>query len=286
MAATLLLLALLGGALAQDGPVIDAVRADPTSVDEGDVVAFEVDARHPASAPMRYAWDFGDGTTLAPDPAADRTFAVYQDDGDFDATVTVEDADGRTEEEGVRVRVRNVAPEIRGIDRDGATLERARLTFRARALDPGDDELVYTWDFGDGTVVGPDPDLEVARHAYREEGSYTLILTVDDGDGGTARAAETIVVGAGFRFTASGAAGAGGDGESPYLMGMPVVRDGGRIYFAGDLGAASRGEPAADAGAPCLVAFGSRVPTIAAGLEEGVRVSFTGIFPNGLEEGT
>ena len=284
MAATLLVLTLLGGGLAQDGPVIDAVLAEPTTVDEGDPVAFEVDARHPASAPMRFGWDFGDGTSLAPDPAADRTFAAYLDDGTYDATVTVEDGAGRTAAGSVRVSVRNVAPEIRGIDRDGATLERARLTFRARAIDPGDDELVYLWDFGDGTVVGPSPDLEVARHAYRDEGSYTLTLTVEDGDGGTARATETIVVGAGFRFSAT--VGGGGSGASPYLMGLPVVRDGQRIHFAGDLGAASRGEPAADAGAPCLVAFGGTAPTISAVLEEGTHVSFTGLFPNGLAEGT
>jgi PKD repeat protein len=273
-------------ARAQDGPSVRAVRVDPVTVDEGEVVAFEADAVHPDGAPLRFGWDFGDGTTLAPDPAARRTFAVYLDDGDFDVVVTVEDANDRTDEGSVRVTVRNVAPEIRGIDRDGATLERADITFRARARDPGDDALSYRWDFGDGTVAGPSENLEVARHAYQRAGSYTVTLEVDDGDGGSATFRETIVVGAGFRFTASGAVSADGDGESPFLMGLPLVRDGQRIYFAGDLGAASRGEPAADAGAPCLVSFGSRSPTIASGLEDGTRVHFSGLFPNGLSEGS
>jgi len=192
-------------ARAQDGPSIRAVRADPVTVDEGEVVAFEADAVHPDAAPMRYGWDFGDGTTLAPDPSASRTFAVYLDDGDYDAVVTVEDANGRTVEDSVRVTVRNVAPEIRGIDRDGATLERTDIAFRARVRDPGDDALRYRWDFGDGTVAGPSENLEVARHAYQHEGSYTVTLEVDDGDGGISTFRETIVVGAGFRFTASGA---------------------------------------------------------------------------------
>jgi PKD repeat protein len=271
---------------AQEGPEITGVRADPATVDEGDVVAFEVDAQHPASTPMRFGWDFGDGTTLAPDPSARRTFAAYRDDGEYDVTVTVEDASGRMAERSVRVTVRNVAPTVRGIDRVGAALERSELTLRARASDPGDDRLTFRWDFGDGTVLGPSEGLEVARHAYEREGSYTLTLTVDDGDGGTATYTETIVVGAGFRYRASGAVAADADGESPYLMGVPVVWDGQRTRFAGDLVAATRGEAAADAGASCFVSFGSRVPSLASALRPGTVVHFTGVFPNGLAEGS
>jgi PKD repeat protein len=271
---------------AQEGPAITAVRADPATVDEGDLVAFEVDAHHPASAPMRFGWDFGDGTALAPDPSARRTFAAYRDDGEFEVTVTVEDASGRVDVDTLRVTVRNVAPVVRGIDRDGESLERSELTFRARASDPGDDRLTYRWDFGDGTVLGPSEELEVARHAYEREGSYALTLTVDDGDGGTATYTETIVVGAGFRFSASGAVAADGDGESPYLMGVPVVWDGERTRFAGDLGALMRGLPAAAEGASCFVSFGSRVVTLASGFQEGPVVRFTGVFPSGLAEGS
>jgi PKD repeat protein len=287
-----LLLAALAASLlpwlgwAQVGPVVTAVRADPMTADEGDLVAFEVDAHHPDDLPLRFGWDFGDGTELAAHPSARRTFAVYRDDGTFDVTVTVEDASGEVTVGSVRVTVRNVAPEVHGIDRDGATLERNEVTFRARASDPGDDPLSYRWDFGDGTVLGPSEGLEVARHAYERAGSYALTLTVDDGDGGTTSTTETIVVGAGLRFTASGAVTADGDGESPYLMGVPVVWDGERTRFAGDLGAATRGEAAADAGASCFVSFGSRVPSIASALRAGTAVHFTGVFPNGLAEGT
>lgn len=292
VASCLVVLTVLGAILsstadAQDGPRIVAVRADPLTVDEGDVVALEVEATHPNDAPMRYGWEFGNGAGLDPEPSARRTFTAYLDDGEFDVVVAAEDADGRTDDATVRVTVRNVAPRIRGVDRDGATLEKHDVTFRSRVADPGDDELSYAWDFGDGTVLGPGRTLDLAQHAYDAAGSYRLTLTVDDGDGGTATWTETIVVGAGLRFSASGAVSVeDGDGESPYLMGLPVVRDGQLIRFAGDLGAAARGSPAADAGAPCLVSFGSRAPTIASGLEEGTVVRFGGLFPNGLHEGT
>ncbi len=192
----------------------------------------------------------------------------------FDVTVTVEDGAGLEAVDTVRVTVRNVAPTVHGIERDAAALERTEATFRARASDPGDDRLTYRWDFGDGTVRGPSEGLEVAPHTYERAGSYTVTLTVDDGDGGTATLTETIVVGAGLRFSASGAVTADGDGESPYLMGIPVVRDGQRIRFDDD------------EGAPCFVSFGSRVPTIASGLQEGTMVGFSGLFPDGLAEGS
>src|SRR6056297_11352 len=85
------LLASVAGA--QVGPRIVDVRADPLTVDEGDVVAFAVDAVHPDDAPMRFGWDFGNGVGVDPEPSAGRTFAAYLDDGVFDVTVTAEDAD-------------------------------------------------------------------------------------------------------------------------------------------------------------------------------------------------
>ena len=278
-------LALVGPCGWAQGPLVNAIMANPTTADEGAAVSFTVDATHPGDAPLRFAWDFGDGTQLPPDPTARSSFHHYRDQGEFTVTVTVEDVNGESAVGSTRVSVRNVAPTIRGIDRDGSTLERNEVTFRARAFDPGADALSYRWDFGDGTVLGPSERLEVARHAYERAGSYTLTLTVEDGDGGSATYSETIVVGVGFRYTVSGAVSAAGDGESPYLTGLPVVRDGSTTRFAGDLMAAALGDPAAAAGASCLVSFGSRSRSLASMFQAGVAVSFTGILSSGLQEG-
>ncbi len=76
------------------------------------------------------------------------------------------------------------------------TVFSGNLTFEAKVYDPGADELTFDWDFGDGTNVSrtyPNTDetfpvriTEVITHLFLDGGSYTVVLTVRDDDGGKA----------------------------------------------------------------------------------------------------
>ena len=95
-----------------------------------------------------------------------------------------------------------------------ASFLRTGITFRAGLHDAGSDDLLATWEFGDGTSaiqtfyndgVGADPaqsqggrapfDMAaVLVHGYTTEGPFVVTLTLQDDDGGLATATVSIGV--------------------------------------------------------------------------------------------
>jgi len=68
------------------------------------------------------------------------------------------------------------------------------VTFDATASsDPDGDALTYSWDFGDGTT--DEISGSGVTHRYSVEGTYTAMLTVQDGSGATSHTARTITAG-------------------------------------------------------------------------------------------
>ena len=65
------------------------------------------------------------------------------------------------------------------------------------STDPDEDELSYSWEFGDGTAgenAGPE-----AEHLYSEEGTYLARVTVTD-EGGLSSSAEVVDAGLAARL--------------------------------------------------------------------------------------
>jgi len=95
------------------------------------------------------------------------------------------------------------------------TMSGKSLVFTATASDPGSDDLIFTWDFGDGTPpvstiyyndgIGPDPypspwgtfpffAEDTVYHTYACAGTYEVTLTVTDDDGGVSTSTVEIVI--------------------------------------------------------------------------------------------
>lgn len=162
---------------------------------------------------------------VAPQASGEASATVtYGDNGTYQVTVSVTDDDGDTGSGSDDQSVDNVDPTV-AIDL-GATqvydsqppvfiVEKGDdLTVPANAVDPGSDDLTFTWDWDDGstdsqTSLVNDPAFDPgfppgsptiqprdvtldATHAYAEACLYELEVSVDDDDGGTH--ADTVAV--------------------------------------------------------------------------------------------
>jgi len=166
-----------------------AVIAAPASgAVEGSSVALDgSDSADPDGEIVSYSWDLGDGSepVTSASPTVAHTFA---DDGTYTVKLTVTDDDDLAASTSRKVTVANAAPTVEA-GPDATVKVRRSVTLQASASDPGDDELTYSWDLGDGSepVTGSE-----VTHTYTDAGQHTVTVTVSDGDGGTD--SDTLVV--------------------------------------------------------------------------------------------
>lgn len=139
-----------------------------------------------ASDTHSVSWDFDDGTVGGTEAISH----TWSDDGIYVVSVQVTDDDGGIDVAETTVSISNVAPTIVSSSIPATGSEGQSLVFSASATDPGDDPLTYSWSFGDGsTATGA-----IVTHAYADNGGYPVILTVSDGDGGSAGIADSVVI--------------------------------------------------------------------------------------------
>ncbi|MBI4463529.1 MAG: PKD domain-containing protein [Acidobacteria bacterium] len=206
----------------------------------------------PDGDPLTYSWDFGDGSTgMGVNPVN-----TYTASGIYTVTLTVNDGQVNSPPATTTATI-TVAPPL-----NQAPLANPNgpysgqvgetITFDGSgSTDPDGDPLTYAWDFGDGgTGSGVSP-----THSYAAPGTYTVTLTVNDGQLDSAPATTTATITAvpvsdGQTLYNTSCAGCHGDFDNPPL---PV-----------------------DSGGPGRNALGARVCSIEGAIEG------TAVFPNGV----
>jgi parallel beta-helix repeat protein len=180
-----------------DSPPVSSLSVSPSSGFAPLAVTADASASTDTDATpiASYRFDFGDGSpVVGPQSGATATHA-YTAAGTYTVTVTVRDTGGlsSTAQQQVIVTEDNppavaltvtpssgpapldVAAEASGSDTDGTPI------------------ASYTFDFGDGSVVGPQPQ-STASHRYTTAGTYTVTVTVRDEAGLQSQATRQVAV--------------------------------------------------------------------------------------------
>jgi PKD repeat protein len=158
-------------------------------IDEGTEVSFAAQTDDVAADEVKVMWSFPDGSMM------EGNFAQYtfRDDGEYLVTMTAEDEDGGVTQEMLMITVINVAPQFTQFEIPSGGEEGTAMDFKVSATDPGDDTIVYTFDFGDDTAVLMSQDGNMS-HKFAEGDTFTVIICAQDEDGGETCRTETIPV--------------------------------------------------------------------------------------------
>jgi PKD repeat protein len=197
----------------------------PPGGDEGAMLPYLSTSTDPGTDDLTFTWDWGDGTSdtvtihyndgTGPDPypspwgtypftTTDSVSHTYGDNGVYTLTLTVEDDDGGLVSFSIDITINNVAPTMDSVTSPNGD-EGSVLSYLSSASDPGSDDLIFTWMWGDGTMDtttiyyndGADPDsypspwgtfpfsaMNTVEHVYGDNGVYSITLEIEDDDGG------------------------------------------------------------------------------------------------------
>ena len=149
-----------------------------------------------ADGPWPYTVRWGDGTANASrssaaqgaQPSLSHTYAAA---GTFIRRLTVTDKDGGVAFDEATITVDANQPPVSGVNGPYTGNEGAAVAVSsAGSTDPNADVLTYSWKFGDGgTSTAANP-----SHTYKDNGTYTVTLTVKDPSGATNAATTTATI--------------------------------------------------------------------------------------------
>ncbi|GAB1343038.1 hypothetical protein MASR1M101_21650 [Gemmatimonas sp.] len=157
---------------------------------EGGLIRFDASpSTDPDDAVLTYSWDFGDGAcAVVPTPSGCTGIEGthrYANDGTYTVKLLVSDGTA-SDEHSMQVTVLNAPPQVLA-GADASVNEGAVFSRTGVIVDPGEDSWTATVNYGDGSATQPlaltDTEFTLS-HTYVDNGSYTITVAVDDGDGG------------------------------------------------------------------------------------------------------
>ena len=135
---------------------------------------------------VSWSWDFGDGR----DSGRSGPDHQFRDKGVRYVTLLVEDNDGNQDSVTKQVTVVNLPPAAEFSASTTSARVGDEVRFTDESSDPEGKNLVYDWDFGDGSSSGE----RSPAHEFGEAGTFTVELTVSDDEGASDSASVSVMV--------------------------------------------------------------------------------------------
>ncbi|MCK4570971.1 PKD domain-containing protein [Candidatus Bipolaricaulota bacterium] len=148
---------------------------------------------------VSYFWNFGDGGSSDAGPVVDH---IYQQDGVYEVTLTVLDSEGRTDKVSMTIHALNPLPLAdftyapKSVMEDKLIISASEwVTFDASTSTDDGEIVSYHWYFGredsGEAMVAEGPEIKCR---YRDAGTYSIVLTVTDNDGGSSTCVQQVEV--------------------------------------------------------------------------------------------
>ena len=183
-----------GGGGGNTPPNVDA--GGPYSGAVGELIQFDGSGTFDADGDsMIYLWTFGDGTPPQFPSQFPTTSHAYQAAGLYTAMLSVTDGVNTPEIVTVLVEIGTSSNSPPTADAGGPYSGNAGAAVQfsaAGSFDPEGDTLTYSWDFGDGGSPTSPSQNATATHTYQSGGTFTAVVSVDDGVNGPVTASATV----------------------------------------------------------------------------------------------
>jgi PKD repeat protein len=177
--------------VANVAPAITALNA-PSGATEGLTVVFSASANDPGDDRLTWTWDFGDGSPAVQGRSVQH---AYDDNGVYTITLTVADEDGGSSSQTRTVRIANLPPQdvSAGADRTVDEGQTVTLTADFHELGTDDGPFGFLWQVtsssGQAIADGTEPTFAFTP---RDDGAYSVTLTVTDKDAASSQATMTV----------------------------------------------------------------------------------------------
>ncbi len=169
---------------------VSSFTISPENVNEGDVVSLTEMCYDPDGYIANYTWDFGDGN-ISYDKNTSHIYSKY---GTYVIKLTVTDNDGMISFATREIHVNAIPePQFTWMPPKPKTLQ--PIYFDASNSNDADGSIIaWKWDWDNDGIVDEVTSTPYATHSWKDNGNYTVSLTVVDDSNATASCIRTIEV--------------------------------------------------------------------------------------------